>query len=72
MRFQMKSDRESTEREILPLIAREAWCGFGMGSEVGQRGPLPPQRPPGQQELTQIDKETERDEDNKSDHTAVW
>lgn len=33
--------RASREREIHPLIAREAWCGFGMGSEVVQCGQLP-------------------------------
>lgn len=48
-------------------MAQEAWCGFGMGSEVVQCGPLPPQRPLGQQELTQIDKEKKRDEEQKSD-----
>lgn len=51
-------------------MAREAWCGFGLGSEVVQCGPLPPQRPSGQQELTQIDKEKERDEERKSDR--LW
>ncbi|KAM7367809.1 hypothetical protein PAMP_014084 [Pampus punctatissimus] len=66
MRFQIKRDRESREREMHSLMAREDWCGFGLGSEVVQYGPLPPQRPWGQQELTQIDKEKERDEERKS------
>lgn len=48
-------------------MAREAWCGFGLGSEVVRCGSLPPKRPSGQQELTQIDKEKERDEERKSD-----
>ena len=55
--------RESKDREIHPSMAREAWCGYGMGSEVVQCCPLSPQRPSGQQELTQIDKEKERDEE---------
>lgn len=67
MRFQIKRDRESREREMHPLMVRRAWCGFGMVSEGVQCGPLPPQRPLGQQELTQIDKEEERDEERKSD-----
>lgn len=48
-------------------IAREAWCGFGMGSEVVLCCPLPLERPLGQQELTQIYKEKDRDEERKSD-----
>lgn len=66
MRFQIKRGRESREREIHPLMVREVWCGFAAGSEVVQCGPLPPQRPLGQQELAQIDKEQERDEERKS------
>lgn len=67
MRFQIKRDRESREKEIHPLMAREAWCGFGIVSEGVRCGPLPPQRPSGQQELTQIEKEEEKDEEQKSD-----
>lgn len=37
-------------------MAQEVRCGFGMGPEVVQRGPLPPQRPLGQQELAQTQK----------------
>lgn len=57
--------RESREGEIHPLIAQEVWCGFGMGSEVVRCGTLSPHRPSGQQELTQIDKEKERDVEKK-------
>lgn len=51
-------------------MAREAWCGFGIVSEGVQCGPLPPQRPSGQQELAQIEKEEEKDEERTSDR--LW